>query len=76
MLGSGQWSALERSEERRQERPEELSEAACGAFWTSLESPGEPMSAGGPFKENLAVFDQICPPRGGDSEIWCFLLIY
>ena len=68
MLGSGQWSALERSEERRQERPEELSEAACGAFWTSLESPGEPMSAGGPFKEHLAIFEVSAPPGGGDSQ--------
>ena len=44
-----------------------FSKAACGPFWSSLVRPGEPISAGGPFKENLAIFEEKPPPKTGDK---------
>ena len=61
---------------RPEKRPEALLAAVGGAFWSSLECPREPISAGGPFKEHLAIFEVSAPPRGGDSENLYFLLIY
>ena len=44
-----------------------FSEAACGAFWRSLVRPGEPISAGGPFKEKMANFEIGYPPKKDDK---------
>ena len=44
-----------------------FSKAACGPFWSSLVLLGEPISAGGPFKEKMANFEIGYPPKKDDK---------